>query len=150
MDYLVKLYENAFLDSSSATLPFAIRKPIGPEKAAVMRWITTHFNEHWASEAEVAMLSGNSLFIAVDGTRLLGFACFDGTVKGFFGPLGVDSAARGQGVGEALVKSALIAMRLEGYAYAVIPTSSQQYYQRFLELIEIPGSQFGIYRDMLT
>nr|WP_269809257.1 GNAT family N-acetyltransferase [Enterovibrio nigricans] len=118
MDYLVKLYENAFLDKETGTSSFRIRKPIGPEKAAVIHWISDHFNTRWASEAEMALLSCNSLFIAIEEKKILGFACYDGTAKGFFGPLGVDRCVRGQGVAEALVKATLVAMKGEGYAYA--------------------------------
>ncbi|KXF83309.1 GNAT family N-acetyltransferase [Enterovibrio coralii] len=149
MDYLVKLYENAFLEIPSEKNSFIVRKPIGPEKGAVIRWILQNFNEHWASEAEVAFLKCNSLFIAVEGKKILGFACYDGTAKGYFGPLGVGDDARGKGVGEALVKAALISMSRVGYAYAIIPTGKESYYRRFLELIEILGSEPGIYRDML-
>ncbi|WP_407333731.1 hypothetical protein [Enterovibrio sp. 27052020O] len=89
MDYLVKLYQNPFLEKNSNEQTVTVRKPIGPEKHIVLSWIETHFNQKWRSEADTAYSRNNSLFVAVENNKILGFCCFDGTAKGFFGPLGV-------------------------------------------------------------
>jgi predicted GNAT family acetyltransferase len=44
----------------------------------------------------------------------------DATMKGFFGPTGVDEAQRGKGIGEALLIATLKGMREAGHAYGVI------------------------------
>ncbi|WP_028022505.1 GNAT family N-acetyltransferase [Enterovibrio calviensis] len=150
MDYLVKLYQTPFLDTLNDVQTFTIRKPIGPEKHAVMNWIGKHFNERWQSEADSAYSRNNSLFIAIEGQEILGFSCFDGTAKGFFGPLGVSELAREKGVGKQLVHKTLNAMKEAGYGYAIIPTTSEDYYRKYLDLIEIKGSEKSIYHDMVS
>jgi GNAT superfamily N-acetyltransferase len=91
-----------------------------------------------------------TVLIATRDDTLLGFACFDTSAKGFFGPTGVDPAARGQGIGEALLLATLRAMREDGYAYAVIGDPGPvEFYKKRLDALEIPGSDPGIYRGML-
>ena len=87
---------------------------------------------------------------AVRDGKLLGFACHDATAKGFFGPTGVDEAARGQGIGEALLIATLRGMREAGYGYAVIGDPGPvAFYQKRLDALEIPKSKPGIYAGML-
>ncbi|WP_407333732.1 hypothetical protein [Enterovibrio sp. 27052020O] len=43
----------------------------------------------------------------------------------------------------------LVAMKDAGYGYAVIPTTSVDYYRKYLDLIEISGSEKSVYHDML-
>ena len=103
------------------------------------------------SEAAIA-LSGHPVrcWIAIKDQKLLGFACHDATAKGFFGPTGVDAAARRQGIGEALLMVTLCGMREAGYGYAVIGWAGPaNFYKRRLDALEIPGSEPGIYRGML-
>ncbi len=82
--------------------------------------------------------------------RLAGFACYDATARGFFGPTGVDETHRGKGVGHALLLATLLDMHAVGYPYGVIggagPTG---FYQRSVGAILIPDSEPGIYRGML-
>jgi GNAT superfamily N-acetyltransferase len=91
-----------------------------------------------------------TLFVAIDGETLLGFACYDGTARGFFGPTGVAEAARGRGIGETLLIVTLRAMREAGYAYAVIGDPGPvEFYRKRLDVLEIPKSDPGIYAGML-
>ena len=88
--------------------------------------------------------------IAVKGQELLGFACYDTSAKGFFGPTGVSERARGQGIGEALLIVTLKAMREAGYAYAVIGDPGPvEFYRKRLDTLEIPNSKPGHYAGML-
>ena len=89
-------------------------------------------------------------FIATKGQELLGFACYDTSAKGFFGPTGVHETARGQGIGEALLIVTLKAMREAGYAYAVIGDPGPvDFYKKRLDVLEIPKSKPGHYAGML-
>ncbi len=83
--------------------------------------------------------------------RIVGFACFDCTWKGFFGPTGVLESLRGRGIGAALLLASLFAMRAEGYAYAVIGAANTQpgFYERVAGAVPIPGSDPGPYPEML-
>ena len=106
---------------------------------------STHFFGPWVSEAALALSQQpTTLYVAVKDGALLGFACYDTTAKGFFGPTGVDEAARGQGIGEALLIATLKGMREAGYAYAVIGDPGPvAFYQKRLDALEIPKSEAG-------
>lgn len=151
-DLLVKLYE------PRATTPppegVALRLPIGPEHDRVVAWVRERFGAGWACEAAVAL--GNrpvSCWLATEGTSLLGFACFDATARGFFGPIGVDPAARGRGIGAALLQAVLADMRRCGYGYAVIggvgSEAQLRFYRQACGAVPIEGSDPGLYRDRL-
>jgi GNAT superfamily N-acetyltransferase len=154
MDMLVKLYElrpDAALDKKIADQGFVIRRVLAPELRALTDWIEPRFGAGWAAEATVAVMrQPPSCFIAVKDGELAGFACHEATAKGFFGPTGVDTAARGKGVGQALLLTTLLDMHAQGYAYGIIggagPTG---FYARSVGAIAIEGSVPGIYAGML-
>lgn len=153
-DMLVKLYE---LPDAAPVLAAVkekgvdIRRAIAPEKHIVVQWVREHFNEHWASECEVAFSNHPvSCFIATEDGKMTGFACYDATCKNFFGPTGVDQSCRGKGVGTALLLSCFHAMAAQGFAYAIIGGAGPtEFYKKTVGAIEIEGSKPGIYRGML-
>jgi GNAT superfamily N-acetyltransferase len=152
-DLLVRLYDlPAFDDRALATAGITLRRPLAPEMRAVLDWIGPRFATGWVSEASVALhQTPPTIFIALRGGELLGFACYDATAKGFFGPTGVAEAARGQGVGSSLLFATLRAMREAGYGYAVIGgVGPVEFYRRHLDIMEIPGSTPGLYAGMLA
>ena len=61
-----------------------------------------------------------SCFVAVQNQQIIGFACYDATALGFFGPTGVIEESRGKGVGKALLLACMLDMKLKGYGYAII------------------------------
>ncbi len=147
-DLLVKLYALPPLEH----LPGVdIRRGIAPEKHIVVQWALEHFSPHWASEVDVAY--GHlpvTCYVATEDETLLGFACYDATHKAFFGPTGVSEAARGRGIGRALLLAALHGMAQAGYAYGIIGSAGPvDFYKAAVGAIEIPGSNPGIYRGML-
>lgn len=153
-DLLVKLYELEetweFLKSQEAQ-SISIRKPLGPEVDLVTQWVKEHFDAGWASETQAAL--GNrpvSCFIAVTEGNMLGFACYDATALGMFGPTGVHEDARGKGTGKALLLACLLDMKLKGYQYAVIGSAGPvAFYEKLVGAIEIPDSSPGPYRELL-
>ena len=163
-DLLVKLYELPALFPLTEKLAeknIVIRPPIGPENYAVIDWIRTHFGAGWAGEAENAFFRTlKSIFVAVRETtdetgevhgEMLGFACYDATVKGFFGPTGVDEKERGQGIGQVLLLRCLHAMRDEGYGYAIIGDAGPvDFYRRCCGAVVIENSNPGVYRATAT
>lgn len=154
MDLLVKLYDIApdpALDRQIAAGGITIRRALAPELDAVRAWIRTRFSAGWASEAQVAFSRDpNACLIAVRDGKLLGFACYDAVALGFFGPTGVDEAARGLGIGKALLIRTLLAMRDRGYGYAAIGWAGPvDFYARAVGAIEIPGSEPGVYAGLL-
>ena len=89
-------------------------------------------------------------FIATRDKQILGFSCYDTTARGFFGPTGVAEQARGLGIGKALLFLALEGLRDLGHAYAIIGgVGPREFYQKNCGAIEIPGSDPGIYADLL-
>ena len=154
MDMLVKLYElkaDPELDARIAEQGITIRRVLAPELNALTTWIEPRFGSGWVAEATVAtMRQPPTCFIAVQNDELIGFACHDATAKGFFGPTGVDTAARGKGVGHALLLTTLLDMYAQGYAYGVIGGAGpMEFYRRSVGAIPIEGSEPGIYRGML-
>ena len=153
-DLLVRLYDlpTFAAEAKVAAAGIVIRRAIAPEGHHVLAWVRRHFSENWASEVTRGLAqSPITVWLAVRDGKLLGFACHDTTAKGFFGPTGVDQAARGQGIGEALLIATLKGMREAGYGYAVIGDPGPvEFYQKRLDAMPIPGSEPGIYAGMLV
>jgi GNAT superfamily N-acetyltransferase len=152
-DLLVRLYDLPVFEAEArvAAAGIVVRRAIAPESHFVLAWIRKHFHETWVSEATRGMAQNPvTVWVAVKGDKLLGFACHDTTAKGFFGPTGVDEAARGPGIGEALLIATLKGMREAGYGYAVIGDPGPvAFYQKRLDALEIPKSYPGVYAGML-
>ncbi len=153
-DMLVRLYDLP-LDwgfiAEQERLGVTIRKPIGPEKHLIVAWVKDQFGRAWASEADCAISKCPvSCFIAVKEQELLGFACYDATALGFFGPFGVRPDSRRQGTGAALLRAAMLDMKLKGYGYAIIgQTSILDYYAKIVGATPIPCSAPGLWKSWL-
>ncbi|MGB1288834.1 MAG: GNAT family N-acetyltransferase, partial [Aggregatilineales bacterium] len=128
-----------------------IRRGMPPEKHFVLSWIREHFSEFWVSEADVCFAQQPpSIFLAIADERVIGFACYDSTRRGFFGPTGVGEAARGKGTGTALLLACLWDMWHQGYGYAIIGAAGPtDYYQRVCGATIIEESTYGVYEGML-
>lgn len=154
-DLLVKLYdlpsaENAFARLESGG--YRIHRPLSPDRERVCQWVRRHFGDRWSSETEMAF-SGHPVtcFVARNEEgEIAGFANYDTSFRGFFGPTGVRDVSRGKGIGTALLFRTLEAMRDAGYAYAIIGYSgADQFYRDTVGAVPIEGSEPGAYRDLL-
>ena len=158
-DMLVKLY--ALPPEQPDALREAgveLKRVMTPNYGKVFRFIEANFSEGWAYEAcsAISRVPGG-LYIAVrprdDGKRsgdILGFAAYDATARGVFGPTGVLPEERGKGIGGALLLRCLHAMRAEGYGYAIIGgVGPQEYYRKVCGATVIPDSSPGIYTDLI-
>lgn len=152
-DMLVRLYALPPLDAALVALDAhgaQVRRALVPEKARVLEWIERHFAA-WAPEVDATFMRlPTSCFIAVRGEDLLGFACYDGVCRNFFGPTAVLAAERGRGIGRALLLAALHAQRAQGYAYSIIGgIGPAEFYAKTVGAIPIEGSTPGIYAGRL-
>ncbi len=153
-DMLVKLYELPSYLEEKKNLEkqgFMIKRPIAPEASFVSQWAKKHFSELWGNEVNVAFSKQPvSCFVALKENEIAGFACYDTTTRGFFGPTGVLEKYRGHGLGKVLLLMALEALWNMGYAYAIIggagPTG---FYEKTVGAISIPGSNPGIYKNLI-
>lgn len=154
IDMLVRLYdlpESAALYQAVAAEGVTLRRARAFEKHTVAAFVRENFSEKWVSEVEVAMTRQPvACFIATRDKQILGFACYDTTLRGFFGPTGVLESARGLGLGKALLFKSLEALRELGHAYAIIGgVGPRDFYAKVCGAIEIPGSDPGTYTDLL-
>ncbi|MCU7922974.1 MAG: GNAT family N-acetyltransferase [Candidatus Thiodiazotropha sp. (ex Dulcina madagascariensis)] len=153
-DMLIKLYALDFSWNSiheQVESDVTIRKPIGPDRPQLLSWAEMHFPALWVGELQQALANMPcSCFVAQRGSSLLGFACYDATALGYFGPLGVVENSRGAGIGRSLTEACLLEMRLKGYGYAIVGMAgSADFYRKVADAVEIPDSYPGIYRATL-
>jgi GNAT superfamily N-acetyltransferase len=145
-DLLAKLYDLPTLSPGEDTP--RVRRAMAYERSAVVRYVEESWNARWASETEIAF-SGQPIrcLIAIDGGRIYGFACYDSTFRGFFGPMGVSPENQAAGTGRRLLVSALSAMREAGYAYAIIGAVGEAlgFYEKAVGATVIAGSSPGPY-----
>lgn len=153
-DLLVKLYELPPSAQALETLRaegIEIRRALGPEKHAIVEWTEKKFSRSWASECDVALSAQPvSCFIAVKEKQVIGFACYDATLKGFFGPIGVDESVKKKGLGKALLIRTLEAMRDAGYGYAAIGWAGPvEFFSKTVGATVIEGSEPGVYKNLV-
>jgi len=153
-DLLVKLYglpASAPATEKLAAAGIEIKRAIGPERRAVTDWVLAKFSKCWASEADCAFSQTPvTCFVAVKGGKPVGFACYDTTSKGFFGPIGVDDTERAGGLGKALLLRTLEAMRDAGYGYAIVGWAGPvDFFKKAAGATVIEGSEPGVYKNLL-
>lgn len=155
-DMLVRLYEHERWKCDEAALRTAgitLKRTLGPDIARVQQFIRTEFSDGWANEASIALYRAPSTcFIAVKDKKVVGFACYDATAKGMFGPTGIQAELRGSGVGAALLVRCLRAMWHDGYVYGVIGgvDDARGFYEKVVGAEVIERSHPGIYAQMIA
>ena len=168
-DMLVKLYKlpelQPALDALKLLNVFVRPARIG-EDHEIAPWISRHFSSGWSYGIRYAIERDPcSTFIAVEkqfadperknlyeqpNEQLVGFACYDVSNRGVFGPIGVQPSHQGRGIGRALLLTALHAMWSENYAYAVVGWAGPvAWYERIVSAEVIPNSEPGPFRGDL-
>ena len=148
---LFELPDGAPLRAALAEKGVRIRRSNPFEAHILEDWIGKHFSPRWVCESRVAMAHQPSgCFIATKDSAILGFVCIDATARGFIGPMGVSEAARGLGIGKALMITGLEQMHHLGYAYAIIGGAGPvDLYKRWVNATPIENSTMGVYEDIL-
>lgn len=111
----------------------------------ICEFVDREIPEHlgWKKEILYAITqSPIKVVLATKDNELLGFACYDSSAKGFFGPIGVKKDKRNQGIGTALVCKTMEYMKSDGYAYAIIGwvTDAEEFYKKTLNAKWIENS----------
>lgn len=154
MDMLVKLYDLPPLEKEIAKMESAgikIIRAFPPNRIHVVEWIKQHSSLYAAGEADCCFNHKvPSIFLAVKGNEILGYACYNATAPDFFGPTRVLDEYQGKGIGKALLLASLHALKEEGYGYAIIGSVGPvEFYQRTVGAVVIDGSSPGLYGNML-
>ncbi|MCS7034802.1 MAG: GNAT family N-acetyltransferase [Phycisphaerae bacterium] len=153
-DMLVPLYklpaDQPLLDTARRA-GIVIRRANPWELQATRTFIQKHFSIGWADETSVGFANKPvSVFLAIASGAIVGFAAYECTRRGFFGPTGVARRFRGRGIGRALLLAGLHGLREMGYAYAVIGGAGPtEFYRQACAAMEIPDSSPGIYAEPL-
>ncbi len=153
-DMLVKLYDlpdSSDLYQRLAEEGIVIRRAMAPDKQRILDFVASVSTASARSEADVAFSRQPiSVFIATRGAEILGYACYHATCLDYFGPTAVTEAARGKGIGKALLLRSLEAMYHEGYGYAIIGgVGPAEFYAKAVGATLIEGSDPGMYKDFL-
>lgn len=128
-----------------------IRRAQPFEITAVRSFVEEHFFLNWADELSVGFASKPvSVYIATQERTIVGFAAYECTRRGFFGPMGVLETMQGRGLGKALLLACLWGLREMGYVYGIIGHAGPvEFYQKSVGASVIPDSDPGIYTDLL-
>jgi ribosomal protein S18 acetylase RimI-like enzyme len=123
-------------------------RPARPwERTQVAEFIVRRFGQSWVDEAMLGF--GNSpvsIVIALQEKKILGFAAYEVTSPGFFGPTGVDKQYRGRGIGKALLLESLAGLRSLGYVYGFIGAPGpKDFYLKATKSLVLPDDWTTIY-----
>lgn len=138
-DMIVGLYNLPTLE-----LPdnIKIKRAFAGDKETILKFVEQNFQKNWVYEVEHSLMQEVSkCFIATENGEVIGFACYDASARGFFGPIGVADNRRGENIGQALLIRTLNAMKEYGYGYAIIGWVSQaeMFYRKTVDAEYIKG-----------
>lgn len=145
MDLLVNLYDLQCMHDEQKLKDngITIRRAMSPDKGRIMDFIKTYYDEGWMYESEHAIMNTPiSCYIAIKDKEIIGFACYDATAKGYFGPIGIKPGQKGGGIGQSLMYETLLGMKEAGYGYAIIGWVDEAvgFYEKTIKMYQIPDS----------
>ena len=121
------------------------------DRGALRAFVKQHFGDNWASEADFAFGNGHrspASWRSSDGA-IAGFAVYESSRRGFFGPTGVREDLRGKAIGASLLFRCLESMREMGYAYAIIGgVGPAEFYTKVCGAQIIEGSDASVYAEL--
>ena len=131
-----------------------IKRAFVGDKETILRFVEENFQKNWVYETEHSLMQEVSkCFIATENGKVIGFACFDASAKGFFGPIGVLPERRKENIGKALLIRTLNAMREYGYGYAVIGwvNDAEMFYRKTVgaEYIKGGNTENSVYSNLV-
>lgn len=153
-DMLVSLLDLPNVDDLCKKLEkkgIKISRAMTPNLFKVTDYVEKKFGIYGKGEATVCF-SRNPVtcYIASKDNEVIGFACYEATMKDYFGPTEVSEEYRGLGIGKALLIRCLEGLRDMGYTYAIIGgVGPKEFYKKCVGATLIKGSNPGAYRDMI-
>lgn len=132
-----------------------IKRAFAADKEQILQFIKDNFHTGWVNEADCALAQCPSkCFIATENGKVLEFACYDTSAKGYFGPIGIGEDARGKNVGTALMLRALHSMKEEGYIYAIIGwvNDAENFYRKTIGAEFVPNGEpeKSVYSNLIS
>jgi GNAT superfamily N-acetyltransferase len=133
------------------TASVIVRRAQTFEITQTLEFIEREFSVAWADEISVGFANKPvSVYIAISDKEIVGFAAYECTRRGFFGPAGVLDSMQGRGIGKTLLLASLWGLREMGYVYGIIGRAGPiEFYEKAVGAIVIPDSDPGIYTDLL-
>ena len=152
-DMLARLYnlpDSASFAARVEASGMSVRRAEPWDRITLSDFARQHFSDLWALEADRAFnQTPITAYVAVDGPEIVGFAVYECTRRGYFGPTGVREDLRGGGIGALLLLRCLESMLEMGYAYAIIGgVGPAAFYERLVGATVIAGSDPGIYAPL--
>ena len=100
-DMLVKLYD--LPEDAQTACPrdesVQIRRAMAPDKFRVVEWVKQNSGMNAAGECEACFAhTPVSMYIAVRGKEIIGYACYDAIAPDFFCPARVSRTEQGKGI----------------------------------------------------
>lgn len=150
-DMIVGLYH---LPTAEVAQTIKIKRAFVGDKETILNFVRENFQNNWVYEVEHSLMqSPSKCFLATENGKILGFACFDASAKGFFGPIGVDPRRRKENIGQALLIRTLNAMREYGYGYAIIGwvSDAEMFYRKTVgaEFIKGGNPENSVYSNLV-
>lgn len=130
----------------------SVRRARSFELSLVRLFVENNFTRAWADEISVGFATKPvTVYIATVDGAIVGFAAYECTARGFFGPEGVRDDFSRRGIGHGLLLACLWGLREMGYVYGIIGRAGPlEFYQKTVGAIPIPESDPGLYVDLLN
>jgi len=155
-DLIVNLYDNNYLEDNYLELTsseYKVKRLLSPNSDDLISFVKENFTNTWTSEVKSAVYKNNpTCFIVTHNNAIVGFACYDATAKGYFGPTGVKDNYRGKNIGQTLLLKTLRAMKDDGYGYAIIGSVAktvQGFYAKYIKFITVENNR-NLYSRLLN
>lgn len=150
-DMIVSLYN---LPEIKVNGNIKIKRAFVGDKDIILDFVGKYFRKNWVYEVEHSLMEEVSkCFVATEDGKIIGFACYDSSAKGFFGPIGVEPTRRGENIGQALLVRTLSSMKEYGYGYAIIGwvSKAEMFYRKTVgaEFIKGGSPENSVYSNLV-
>lgn len=132
-----------------------IKRAWAGDMETILSFVREQFSAGWAHEVQKALMQlPSTCFLATKNGELVGFACYDTTARGYFGPIGVLESMRGKNIGKTLLLHTLHAMKAAGYGYGIIGwvDDARLFYEKAVGAVMIPGGDpdHSVYQNRIS